>query len=131
MIDEDYGLIKKETKRWAYWLVGLFFVVGAILWFTHKAESVATQALIDYEQFEEIYQTCEKINADLCIMKSLPEGDKMFAQFSKPQRVSAMQLQLNRWIADYNAKSNMWHKSMWKSSRLPYQLSQSNFNCNQ
>jgi hypothetical protein len=63
-------------------------------------------------------------------MKSLPENDKMFEQFSKVQRVNTIKTQLNRWVEDYNAKSKMWGRALWKSNQLPYQLTNQEFSCN-
>ena len=73
---------------------------------THVQDSVQ-----NYEQFQELYNTCKKLNKDLCNMKSLPEDDKMFEQFSKAQRVLAIETNLNRWVEEYNAKSNMWGRN--------------------
>lgn len=111
-------------------LVILAFIA---LWFIGKGCAVMDKvtnvdtAFINYEQFQEIWNTCQKINIDLGIMKELPEDDKMFEQFSKVQRVSTLKIQLNKWIEDYNAKSKMWHKSMWKSEKLPHQLTVESF----
>ena len=63
-------------------------------------------------------------------MKDVPETDPMFSQFSKAQRILSLRTSLNRWIEDYNAKSKMWGRSLWKSNSLPYQLSNQEFNCN-
>jgi hypothetical protein len=87
-------------------------------------------AVQNYEQFQELYNTCSKLNTDLCNMKQLPENDKMFDQFSKAQRVLQIKTQLNRWVEEYNSKSKMWGRSLWKSSKLPYQLSNEQFSCN-
>ena len=87
-------------------------------------------AVQNYEEFQEIYNTCAKINTDICNMKDIPETDPMFSQFSKAQRILALRTNLNRWIEDYNAKSKMWGRSLWKSNSLPYQLSNQEFNCN-
>ena len=84
-------------------------------------------ATIVYEEYQEIFNTCQKLNTDLGNMNDLPETDKMFEQFSKAQRVNQIKTQLNRWVEDYNAKSKMWGKSLWKSKSLPYQLSVTDF----
>lgn len=86
-------------------------------------------AVINYEQYQEIYTTTKKINTDLCSMRQLPEKDPMFSQFSKAQRINQQKTQLNRWVEEYNAKSKMINRSLWKSSELPYQLSVEQFNC--
>jgi hypothetical protein len=54
----------------------------------------------------------------------------MFEQFYKAQRILAIKTQLNRWVEDYNAKSKMWGRALWKSNALPYQLTTQEFNCN-
>lgn len=89
----------------------------------------AEDAVIVYEEFQEIYNTCEKLNEDICNMKEIPEDDPMFSQFSKAQRVLAIKTNLNRWVEDYNAKSKMWGRSLWKSEDLPYKLAPDQFSC--
>jgi hypothetical protein len=94
---------------------------------TNAADYVVDNGFTNYEQFQDIYNTCSKLNTDLGNMQSLPENDKMFDQFSKAQRVNAIKTNLNRWVEDYNAKSKMWNKALWKSKQLPYQLSVNDF----
>lgn len=89
--------------------------------------NVTDSAFIRYEEYQEIFNTCQKLNTDLGIIKGLSETDKMFEQFSKEQRISTIKMQLNRWVEDYNAKSKMWNRSLWKSGTLPYQLSVNQF----
>lgn len=79
-------------------------------------------ATIVYEEYQEIFNTCSKLNTDLGNMQSLPEEDKMFEQFSKAQRINTIKTQLNHWVEVYNGKSKMWGRSLWKSDELPYQL---------
>lgn len=122
-MDEDIKIFKKIL----IWLIGVSMVVGLVYWAAHKTETVADSAFINYEQFTDLYQTCQKLNTDLGNMRKLPKDDPMFAQFSKEQRINALQTQLNRWIEDYNSKSKQWNRSMWKSKELPYQLSITNF----
>lgn len=94
-----------------------------------QIDRVSKSAIITYEEYQEIHNTCTKLNEDLCNMKQLPETDKMFEQFSKAQRINTIKTQLNRWVEDYNAKSKMITKSLWKSNSLPYQLSTNQFTC--
>lgn len=129
--DEEFSYLSKKGKRIILWLVGLGLVVSAILYtcsFARKGTHV-DDAVIVYEEYQEIYNTCAQLNTDLCNMKGVPETDKMFEQFSKPQRVLAIKTNLNRWVETYNAKSKMWGRSLWKSSKLPYELSVNEFNC--
>lgn len=84
-------------------------------------------ATIVYEEYQEIFNTCSKLNTDLGNMQSLPETDKMFEQFSKTQRVNTIKTQLNHWVEVYNSKSKMWGRSLWKSNELPYQLDVNQF----
>lgn len=129
---EEYKKEVKFAKRIIYWIIGLS-IVGSVIGFIVRKTGEAAHvqdAVQNYEQFQEIYNICVKLNTDLCNMKDVPESDKMFEQFSKAQRVLAIKTNLNRWIEDYNAKSKMWGRSLWKSSSLPYQLSNEQFSCN-
>lgn len=129
---EEYKKEVKFAKRIIYWIIGLS-IVGSVIGFIVRKTGEAAHvkdAVQNYEQFQEIYNTCVKLNTDLCNMKDVPENDKMFEQFSKAQRVLSIKTNLNRWIEEYNAKSKMWGRSLWKSSSLPYQLSNEQFSCN-
>jgi hypothetical protein len=129
---EDYKNEISFAKKTIYWIIGLSLfasVVGLVLTKAKEATHIE-DAVQNYEQFQEIYNTCVKLNTDLCNYKDLPEDDVMFEQFSKAQRILAIKTQLNRWVEDYNAKSKMWGRSLWKSNALPYQLSTQEFNCN-
>ncbi len=119
-------------KKIFYWIIGisLLLSVAGFFWTKAKEATHIDDAVQNYEQFQEIYNTCVKLNTDLCNYKDLPEDDVMFEQFSKAQRILAIKTQLNRWVEDYNAKSKMWGRSLWKSNALPYQLSTQDFNCN-
>ncbi|MEI7563574.1 MAG: hypothetical protein WCJ39_08315 [bacterium] len=123
---------KEETryiKKWIIWIVVVALVVSGIVWFANRAERTVDAGFIRYEEFQEIYNTCEKLNTDLCNMRDMPDDDKSFEQFTKAQRLNTLKTQLNKWVQDYNAKSKMWNRSMWKSSSLPYQLDVSQFKC--
>ena len=129
---EDYKNEISFAKKTIYWIIGLSLfasVVGLVLTKAKEATHIE-DAVQNYEQFQEIYNTCVKLNTDLCNYKDLPENDVMFEQFSKAQRILAIKTQLNRWVEDYNAKSKMWGRGLWRSNALPYQLSTQDFNCN-
>lgn len=119
-------------KRIIYWVIGLSIVLSIGGFIVHKMREATRidTAVQNYEEFQEIYNTCSKLNTDICNMKDVPETDIMFEQFSKAQRILTLRTNLNRWIEEYNAKSKMWGRSLWKSSSLPYQLSNQEFNCN-
>jgi hypothetical protein len=119
-------------KRIIYWVIGLSIVLSIGGFIVHKMREATRidTAVQNYEEFQEIYNTCSKLNTDICNMKDVPETDVMFEQFSKAQRILTLRTNLNRWIEEYNAKSKMWGRSLWKSSSLPYQLSNQEFNCN-
>lgn len=129
---EDYKDEISFAKKTIYWIIGLSLLASTVGFFLTKAKEAThiEDAVQNYEQFQEIYNTCVKLNTDLCNYKDLPENDVMFEQFSKAQRILAIKTQLNRWVEDYNAKSKMWGRSLWKSNELPYQLSTQDFNCN-
>lgn len=122
----------KLGKKILIWVILIVFGLSTIGFFVSKAKEATRieTAVQNYEEFQEIYNTCVKLNQDLCNYKDLDENDKMFEQFSKTQRILQIKTQLNRWIEDYNAKSKMWGRSLWKSSSLPYQLTNQEFTCN-
>ena len=122
----------KFVKRIIYWVIGLSIVLSIGGFIVHKMREVTRidTAVQNYEEFQEIYNTCTKLNTDVCNMKDVPETDPMFSQFSKAQRILTLRTSLNKWIEEYNAKSKMWGRSLWKSNSLPYQLSNQEFNCN-
>ena len=122
----------KSVKKTIYWVIGLVFVLSTIGFIVSKTREVTRidTAVINYEEFQEIYNTCYKLNTDICNMKEIPNDDPMFSQFSKEQRILNLRTQLNRWIGEYNAKSKMWGRALWKSNELPHQLDNEQFNCN-
>jgi len=85
-------------------------------------------AVISYDEYQDVFATCQQINSDLGVVKDTPETDTQFSQFSKQQRINAMKQQLHRWINEYNAKSKHIDKKWWKSSELPYSLQTIQFN---
>lgn len=117
----------KLGKKLFIWFIAILLVVSGIVWFLSKSEKVVETGIIRYEEFQEIYNTCQKLNTDLSIIQATPEGDKQFEQFTKSQRLNSIKQNLNRWVEDYNAKSKVWTRSMWKSNSLPYQLSVNDF----
>lgn len=127
MYDEEtrYG------KRLILWLVGLILVLGAAGWIIERAtkpvETIIDNAIPNYEDFQEIYNTCQKINGDLGTIRGIGEDDRYFASFSKASMIAAKRQQMTRWVEEYNAKSKMWNRALWKSSKLPYQLSTNDF----
>ena len=84
-------------------------------------------AVISYDEYQNIYATCNQLNTDLGIVQSTPDKDKQFEQFSKAQRINAIKSNLNRWVEEYNSKSKHIDKKWWKSDALPYQLSVEQF----
>lgn len=129
---EDF---KQETtfmKNIVYWVIAITLILSISGFIVHKIREATRidTAVINYEEYQEIYNTCVKLNTDICNMKQIREDDIMFQQFSKQQRILTLKTQLNRWIEDYNAKSKMWGRALWKSKSLPHQLSNEQFPCN-
>jgi hypothetical protein len=122
-MDEVKELIS-EYKKLILWVVFLGMALSISVWFLHSGKKAIhlDDAVIVYEEYQEIYNTCSKLNTDLC-------NDKMFEQFSKTQRILSIKTQLNRWVEEYNSKSKMFGRQLWKSNELPYQLSVNQFNC--
>ena len=113
-------------------LISIFFFFTGIVGKGCNQAVKATHiddAVENYEEFQSIYNTCVKLNTDLCSKREIPDTDRGFDQISKPQQVFAIKANLNRWVEEYNAKSKMWGRSLWKSSKLPFELSTNEFNC--
>jgi hypothetical protein len=111
-------------------LVGLSVVlftcnVGGI--FAKHVTNSMENAVISYDEYQDINQTCVKLNTDLGIVQATPDTDKQFDQFSKSQRINTIKINLNRWVEEYNAKSKHIDKKWWKSSELPYRLDVNQF----
>lgn len=121
----------RSVKGLIVWFVALCFIISGFIWLIERpakiAEKVIDDSLVSYEEFQEIYNTCQKLDADLATVGSIDEHDKMFDSFSKASLIAAKRQQMTRWIGEYNAKSKMWNRAIWKSNALPYQLSTSNF----
>lgn len=114
-------------KRLIVWIILVLSVVSVGGWMLSRAVSTADQAVLRYEEFQEIFNTCQKINTDLDTIRAVPEDDRMFASFSKAAMVAQKKQQLSRWVEEYNAKSRMWNRALWKSSSLPYELNVGSF----
>lgn len=95
----------------------------------NKADEISRGAVVKYEEYQEIYNTIKKLDTDICNLWSIKEDDRMFTMFSKSQLINEKKTSLNRWVEEYNAKSKVWTRSMWKSSILPYQLDTSIYPC--
>lgn len=109
--------------------VGTISLIGFFIQKGREATRIDT-AVQNYEEFQEIYNTTSKLNNDLCNIKKIPDDDASFNQISKSQRIFAIETNLNRWVEEYNAKSNMWGRNLWKSQTLPKELSLNQFSCN-
>lgn len=129
--DSEYHDEISFVKRKIVWVVVFIVLLSGAIWLISKpaelADQVIDNALINYEEFQEIYNTCQKINTDLGTIRAVPEDDRMFASFSKAAVVAGKKQQLSRWVEEYNGKSKMWNRSLWKSNALPYQLNVNDF----
>ena len=90
--------------------------------FKKHAYNSMENAVINYDEYQNIYAACEQINLDLGVIKETPEEDPQFAQFTKMQRINSLKMQLNKLIQTYNAKSKHIDKVLWKSKELPQTL---------
>lgn len=114
--------------------LGLGFIVLVVLlsfmgWCGQQASKVAAPAVERYEEFQSMYNAAEASYQKMCQIERIPADDKMFDLISKAAQLQAQQSILTRWINEYNAKSKMWTRSVWKGGKLPYELSASSFNC--
>ena len=124
---DDLKEVSTMGKKFIIWVTMFVLVVSGIVWALNRADRTIDVAIVHYEEFQDIWNSCQKINIDIGNMRAVPDTDVMFAQFSKNQRINTLKTNLNRWVEEYNAKSKMWNRSMWKSNSLPYQLSVNDF----
>ena len=124
--DEAWGYGKKIVL----WFIGLCIILSLVGWGLGWFTKVVNPdtAISNYEEFQEIYNTCSKINTDLGTIRAVDANDRMFDSFSKQAMIAQKRQQMSRWVEDYNAKSKMWNRALWKSSTLPYQLQVTDFN---
>lgn len=125
--DDELKDETKFTKKIIIWVCGFLFIISGVIWFFTRSAQVAENAFVNYEQFQEIYNTCAKINTDIGVIRAVDEDDKMFEAFSKQAMIANKKQQLTRWVEEYNAKSKMWNRALWKSNSLPYQLTTNEF----
>lgn len=121
-----------DTKQDFVLTLAALLVIAAIVITTitlNFCSNTAYTAIIRYEEFQEIKSACDKLNDDLCVITALPTDSPRFKQFSKDEQVANIKINMNRWIQEYNAKSKMITRNVWKSSELPYQLKTENFTC--
>jgi len=128
-------------KRLAVKIFGLAIVVGLLLFalnFMFKPFQVVDKItdpdkiINNYEEFQSIHNTLKKLDSDLKTICETPDSDAMFSQFSKASMVAQKKQYMTRWAEEYNAKSKMITRSLWKSPSLPYQENVedfANYNC--
>lgn len=119
----------KQFLKWIAALLAIISIFGSIWFFAGRTVRVADSAVIHYEDFQEIYNSAQALNQKLCNIASVKESDAMFRDFSKAAQINGLRNNLTRWIEEYNAKSKMWNRALWKSATLPYQLSTADFSC--
>lgn len=110
-------------------LLGVVLIFGTITFIGNRSVQVVDTGLVRYQEFQEIYGTCSAIQNKICTLAAVPDTDKMFTDFSKAQQLANQKMVLARWVNEYNAKSKLINFSLWKSKELPYQLQESQFNC--
>lgn len=99
--------------------------VGGI--FTKHAYNSMENAVISYDEYQNIYAACQQVDTDLATIRETPDNDKQFEQFSKASMINAKKQKLSRLVNDYNALSKHIDKKWWKSSTLPYELTVNQF----
>lgn len=110
-------------------IIIIFLTLGLAIRGCDKVFTNVENSIIYYEEFQEIYNTTQKLDEDLCVMLELDENDQMFDQFSKQQRITQIKSNLNRWVSEYNAKSRSINRNVWKSESLPHTLYITQFKC--
>lgn len=119
----------KEENRFITWAVVvtlLLMLVGyGVHWISKPARLVdkltePDHIIQSYEEYENMYEACITLCSKISALESSNVNDP---EFSTSERLLALQNLLDTRIGQYNAKSRMITKNMWKSKVLPYQLS--------
>lgn len=118
-----------DVKKLFIWIICVLLVVGGVTWFFTRTDQVVTNGITDYEYFQSMYNSANEANTKLCALRALPDSDPSFEQFSKGQQVLSLQGKLTHIVEEYNAKSRVWTRSMWKSKTLPYELTVNDYSC--
>jgi len=131
-MDEGSWLARNLIRK-IVGLIVLLALIGFVLRLVFTPAALVEKAtdpdhiISNYEEFQNMYNTCQKLDADLKTIRETPDADPMFAQFSKGAQVAAKRQQMTRWVNEYNAKSKMINRNLWKSNALPYQLNEEDF----
>ena len=111
MVDED--------KNGIIAIIGIFLIIGALASIkscNDKTVEAVNTGITQYEEFYSIYNTVLKLKEDI---KTINELDEFV---SKSATLMGKKQLLNRWISEYNAKSSMVNREVWKGTSLPYKL---------
>lgn len=108
-------------------LVGVSFTCNLLGIGAKHIENSVQNAVISYDEYENIYAACKKANTDLGNLEVMSENDKMFDQISKGQRIMSAKTILNNLVESYNAKSKHIDKKYWKRNDLPTSLDVNQF----
>lgn len=97
-------------------LTGIITMIAGIGPFGRIAQrTMSGDAIVNnYEEFHRLYDTIQAQIRNVNIMRQM-DTDQI--------TLTGTIMQVNNLIADYNAKSRMITRNMWKSNTLPYQLS--------
>lgn len=120
--DEELSMFTGWFKSIYFWVIFLCLGVGAIIFLATRGAKEVETGIVRYEQFQELYNTCQALNTKIETLAAIPADDKMFEQFSKTGQITGLKSNLTRWVEEYNAKSKMVNHSFWKSGSLPDQL---------
>jgi hypothetical protein len=111
-------------------LIALILLIGA--YFLFKPVILADKVtntdniITSYEEFYSLYESCKEVCFNLNVLEQTTEEVQ---GFSKAERILALQMRLSNLVKEYNAKSKMKTKNLWKADDLPYQIDVNNI-CN-
>lgn len=117
--------MSEEDKKMIIVIIIMFLIIGAlgsIKSCNDKTGEVVNTGIDQYEEFHSIYNTTLKLKEDIKTINGLDENDKMFNLVSKSATLMGKKQLLNRWVSEYNAKSSMVNREVWKGTSLPYKL---------
>lgn len=125
-------MISKDFKDFSSWWGGVValiiltgIVFGAYHFFSKPAQladklTTPDHIINSYEWYEESYSAIKNQCTQISILEKSTQ--KSSGGFSTSERILNLKNKLSSQVEEYNAKSRMITKSMWKSPKLPYQI---------
>ena len=97
-------------------------IVSRIIWETPECKPC-------YADSYTLKKKCDLIGKDLCVLKGLNDTIIAYNHYSKANTMQNKRIELERYVNEYNEKSECCTRFTWNNDTLPYKLSVNNYKC--